>query len=146
VVMLCLLRFVAIVFGLFGHFYPVQEPSEACKNVAYENRNQTDYGPLRIVVVRGIVRDGQRVGIPNACVGVFTESDHKLVVALETDGSGHFEVAGVPKGDYRLVVKYPGFCPANARVRVQAGTQRAKPLAVHMRPAGIDICSYVDRK
>lgn len=49
------------------------------------------------------------MAIPKACVGVFTEIDHKLIAATETDNKGHFELKDIPTGDYRLVAKYEGF-------------------------------------
>lgn len=141
-----------ILLGLFftaGVFWVTangQQSNQHCKNMAYENRNQTDYGPLRLSVVRGVANDDQRVPIPKACVGLFAETNHKLIVVTETDNEGRFDLAGIPSGNYRLVVTYEGLCPANARVRVAASMRRAKQVVVHLRPAGIDTCSYVDLK
>jgi hypothetical protein len=56
-----------------------EETESACKNLSYENRNQTDYGPLHVATVRGIAMDAYGVVIPKTCVGVFTEASHKLV-------------------------------------------------------------------
>jgi hypothetical protein len=123
-----------------------QETNPVCKNMTYENRNQIDYGPLRVGVIKGIAVDSQRVTIPKICVGVFTEAEHKLVATIETNGNGEFELKSLPNGDYRLVAKYPGFCPANARLRVQMRSHSKRKLTVHMKPAGIDICSYVDQR
>ena len=109
-----------------------------------ENRNQVDYGPLQLGDARGSVLDFQGVDIPKACVGIFTDVDHKLVDMSETDDLGRFSVEKVPKGIYRLVVKYPGFCPANARVRISG--EKGKSAVVHMKAAGIDTCSYVEAK
>ena len=117
---------------------------ESCAEMVYEHRNQVDYGPLQLGTVRGIAQDNQGEKIPKACVGVFTEADHKLVATRETDDKGRFALEKVPKGVYRLVIKYPGFCPAN--VRIQVSGKRGKSATVHMRAAGIDTCSYIEAK
>src|SRR5229473_6005194 len=83
-----------------------QEIQTACKDLSYENRNQTDYGPLRVTTVRGTTKDAQSIPIPKVCVGVFTEADHKLIAAAQTDESGHFELKGISRGEYRLVARY----------------------------------------
>ena len=57
-----------------------QKTDAVCKDLAYENRNQTDYGP-RGTAIRGTAKDSQGVAIPKVCVGVFTETEHKLVAA-----------------------------------------------------------------
>jgi Carboxypeptidase regulatory-like domain len=122
-----------------------QEKIPACKDLSYASRNQTDYGPLRVAAVRGIAKDSQGVAIPKACVGVFTETDHKLVASTQTDDNGNFELKDIPAGDYRLVAKYGGFSPANAKLRVERSRGK-KTLAVQMRPAGLDTSSFVEVK
>jgi hypothetical protein len=120
--------------------------TQSCKDMVYENRNQIDYGrPVQVTALFGAAQDMEKVRVPKACVGIFTEPEHRLVAA-ETTENGEFEIRGVPNGDYRIVVKYNGFCPANALVRLRQRSGRGKPLIVHMRPAGIDTCSYVDKK
>ncbi len=122
-----------------------QEALPACKDLSYTNRNQTDYGPLRVPAVRGVAQDAQGVAIPRACVGVFTESDHKLIAATETDDSGNFKLKDIKAGEYRLVVTYEGFSPANAKVRI-GHSRGTKVLCVQMRPAGLDSGSFVEAK
>ena len=78
------------------------------------------------------------------CIGIFTETDHKLIAATETDDNGHFELKGVPGGEYRLVAKYKSFCPANAEVRIERRSRSKKLLTVQMRLAGLDTCSFVE--
>jgi hypothetical protein len=103
-----------------------------------------DYGPLQLGTIRGIVQDRDRVKIPMACVGVFTEGDHKLVATAETDEGGRFSLEKVVKGKYVLVVKYLGFCPAN--VGIQVSGKRGKSATVHMLGAALDTCSYIEAK
>jgi hypothetical protein len=117
-----------------------------CKDLTYEHRNQVDSRPLRISGVRGIVQDPRNVEIPQACVGIFTESDHKLVLSTCADSKGHFELKGVTAGAYRLVVKVEGFCPANARITLGRGAHLKNSLVAQMRPAGIDTCSWIELK
>lgn len=117
-----------------------------CNQMSYEDKNQTDYGPIRVSRVVGVLNDKQGVAVPNVCVGLFgEEADHRLVMATNSDADGHFRFAGVPAGNYRLVAKYDGFSPANAKLRVERhGTK--KPLVVQMRFAGMDTVSFVELK
>ena len=128
----------------FGLIAAGQEVGSACKNLTYVSRNQTDYGPLRVAALQGTAKDAEGTGIPKVCIAIFTETDHKLIVATEADDSGHFELKGVGRGDYRLVAKYEGFCPANAKIRFVGRSRNKRPLTVQMRPAGIDTCSFVE--
>jgi Carboxypeptidase regulatory-like domain len=130
----------------FGLLAASEETGATCKNLKYENRNQTDYGPLQVAAVRGIAKDAQGVAIPKACVGVFTEAGHKLVATTQTDDGGHFELNDIPEGDYRLVAKYEGFSPANAKLRIEQHSRSKKPLTVQMRPAGLDTHSFIELK
>jgi len=132
--------FVALTFTAVG-----LDKSADCKTLSYENRNQVDYGPLRMAIIGGTAEDSQRVPIPDVCVGVFTEVDHKLVAVVSTDQRGRFELKGIPEGTYRLVVKYEGFSPANAKVRIEH-SRRNKLLTVQMRPTGLDSGSVVIQK
>lgn len=80
-------------FGAAG-----QGSTTACEDLSYQDRNQTDYGPLRVAAVQGNAKDSQGAAIPEACVGVFTETDHKLIAATETDDKGHFELKDIRLG------------------------------------------------
>ena len=131
----------ALVFGvaLFA-----QASDEQCDRLSYEDHNQIGYGALHANHVSGIVQDASGVAIPMACVGIFTESDHKLVAAARTNDNGLFELDNVRRGNYRLVVKYDGLCAANARLRIVRRWRDSRHLVVVMRPGGIDTCSYVE--
>jgi hypothetical protein len=50
----------------------------AQEKMAYQNRNQIDYGPLVVRSVRGRVTDREGVPIPMVDVGVFTEREQTL--------------------------------------------------------------------
>src|SRR4051794_31172797 len=81
--------------------------AEPCGNMAYENRNQIDYGPLPLSHLRGKAVDLSGVPLPGVCVGVFTESDHSLIASTATSAKGEFTLKNPPRGDYRLVARYP---------------------------------------
>jgi hypothetical protein len=130
----------------FGLLRAAEETGAACNNLSYENRNQTDYGPLHVATVRGVAKDAQGVVIPKACVGVFTEAGHKLVATTQTDDGGQFELNHIPDGAYRLIAKYEGFSTANAKLQIQQRSQSKKSLTVQMRPAGLDTRSFIELK
>ena len=115
--------------------------------VEYENHNQTDYSRLIVQNVKGVITGPQEGTIPKACVGIFTEifteKDHKLVASAETDSNGYFALQIVSPGLYRLVVKAGLLCAANVPLLVVVKSQKKnKVLHVHMKPRGLDSCSY----
>ena len=128
-------RGLAICCLLFGLLSAAEETGAACKNLSYENRNQTDYGPLHVAAVRGVAKDAQGVVMPKARVGVFTEAGHKLVAATQTDDDGQFELNDIPDGAYRLIAKYEGFSTANAKLRIEQRSQNKKSLTVQIAPS-----------
>lgn len=109
----------------------------------YEDNNQVNYGPLIVRELKGVVTDPAGA-VPQACVGIFTEKDHKIVAAMESDANGKFSLQSVPPGRYRLVVKVDHLCAANVRLRVVKHQKKKRVLQVHMKPRGLDSCSYVD--
>ena len=115
--------------------------------MTYEDRNPRDSSPLQVSRIRGIAQDAQLLPI-DACVGVFTEPDHTLIAETESDDVGHFEIAGIPDGNYRLMVKsaYVGFCPANTRLQLDRRAKTKKTLLAKMRPADSDTCSFIELK
>ena len=108
----------------------------------YENHNQIDYGPLIIQKVKGTITDPRQGAVPNVCVGIFTEKDHKLVATTESDADGKFSLQSVPPGRYRLVVKADPLCAANVPLQVVKSQKKKQVLRVHMKPRGLDSCSY----
>jgi len=118
-----------------------KEDSLPCM-VEYENHNQIDYGPLIVQEVKGTITDPQQVAVPKVCVGVFTEKEHKLVASTESNADGKFRLQNVPPGWYRLIIKADPLCAANVRVRVVKRQKNKQVLQVHMKPRGLDSCSY----
>ena len=148
---------VSLALLLLGVPRPAQETNEPCKcQVAYENKNQVDPKPLSVRVVSG--RTTSEVGgigaareigaVASACLGLFTEQDHRLVATAVADDEGRFQFDEVRAGNYRLVVQAAGLCVANVPLKVVGGgrSKDQKQLVIHMRPPGIDDCSYGDYK
>lgn len=120
--------------------------AQSCKTMLYEHRNQIDPPTIELRQVEGKVTDSTGIAIPRVCIGIFTEAEHKLVRYTESDANGFFQLdtEGLPDADYRLVGQYDGFCPANAKIRRKSKSHRKKVLAIHMKVAAIDTCSYVE--
>ncbi len=110
--------------------------------VEYENHNQIDYGPLIVQEVKGTIIDPQQVAVPKVCVGIFTEKEHKLVATTESDADGKFSLQSLPPGRYRLVVNADPLCAANVPLQVVKRQKKNRILQVHMKPRGLDTCSY----
>jgi hypothetical protein len=140
----------ALTLAMFSVLASGQKDQRANCSLAYENHNQVDYGPIGLRHVQGVVLDSSSVPIPQACLGLFTESDHNLILSTKSDEDGQFTLAIVPAGAYRLVARYDGFGVANIRLKIggwpSGGFFKVAPLYIHMRPSGIDTTSYGDRR
>lgn len=145
-----------------------QQESPQCKSlINYENHNQIDLKPSSVRVVSGrVFNEVSDVGthtanmahengvIPGACLGLFTEKDHRLIASAVADDEGNFKFKSVPLGRYRLVVYDPQnlLCVANMSLRVvgwpRGGIFKRKSttIMIHMRVSGIDECSYGEVK
>lgn len=122
------------------------------KQIEYVNRNQVDPPTISLRGVEGQAVDAQGEAIPNICVALFTEKEHRFVAQVVADENGYFRFGKIPKGRYRVVarVDYDYFCSVNVRIRrvsfPRGGFFRRTHLVLHMRSAGIDDCSYGDTK
>ena len=122
-----------------------QSLPEMCDQMVYQDSNQLAPPVMDLGLAEGVVQDDYRgLRMPMACVGVFTEPDHKRVAVGKADQRGRFALSGVPAGTYRLVATYPSFCPANQTVRIVG--KRGKTALVHMSVRGIDTCSWIDNR
>ena len=134
-------------FGLLVFFasHPLfaQEPNSSCQNMRYEYHNQIDPPPRHVGTVEGLVKDVNGSDVRKACVGVFTDAEHKLLAATEADDHGRFAVAGLGDGTYRLVISADDLCTANVRIILKNGSRRKKQLIAKMWPRGIDACSWI---
>jgi hypothetical protein len=137
----------------------VQQSSEPCKApTKYQNKNQVDPEPLSLMIVSGrVISEVGDVGaarelgpVLGACLSLFTAQGHRLMATTVADREGRFQFKKVPIGKYRLVVRAEPLCLANVPVRVfrqrSKKPSRSKQVVLHMRPAGIDDCSYGDYK
>jgi len=119
------------------------EDSSPC-GAGYENHNQIDYGPLVVQGVKGTITDAQQVVVPKACVDIFTEKEHKLVATTVSDADGKFSLQSLRPGRYRLVVNADPLCAANVPLQVVKSQKKKQVLRVHMKPRGLDSCSYAE--
>jgi protocatechuate 3,4-dioxygenase beta subunit len=139
--------FLALLITCQGLSVAQQEITTCSSEMKYENHNQIDYGPLTVRDLKGQVTDVADVPIPQACLGVYTETERKLIASTTSDENGAYKFDKIRPGQYRLVVLVGGFCAANTRVVIASnllGSIRNRPVYVHMRVRGIDDCSYVD--
>ena len=124
--------------------------SETCEApMTYENHNQVDPRPLKVSRVYGVAKygvgtDDEGIVVSSkVCVGIFSESEHKLLMTTELDTRGEFGFQSLHAGHYRLVAKALGFCSANVPIVItQKRGVKEESLTLHMRVAGIDTCSY----
>ena len=113
----------------------------SCDGMPYRDDNQIDT-KLRLRRIEGIALVTQGVAVPGVCVGLFTESSHKLIAAVRTDGDGHFQMSKIAKGEYRLIAEIDPFGSANARVRI--GFRGSSLIRLRVRPRGLDTTSYFE--
>jgi hypothetical protein len=142
-----------VLLPVFSLLAGAQQP--ICRSpIEYGNRNQVN--PKRSSVrglsgrvVSEVGDPAKEIGPVPACLGLFTEKDHRLVATAVADEEGRFKFKSVASGRYRLVVRDPqnAFCLANMPLHI-VGWPRGttKSLVIHMRPSGIDDCSYGDFK
>ena len=139
--------FILAVFSLFARSPRcAQQSAPLCSEMRCERHNMIDYGPLRVSVIRGSAMDFQGVAVPNACVGIFSDTDQKLIATGKVDSEGLFEIPSIPSGKYRLIVAYDGFCAANVSIVLKNRLCGKKKLLAIMKPGEVDVCSYVEWK
>ena len=83
---------------------------------AYVNENPSDPAPLKLRDVSGEVRGLGGDGMSRVSVSLFTEQGHALIATVMSDKDGKFKFAKVDKGQYRVVAKVAGLCPANVAI------------------------------
>ena len=88
--------------------------------------------------------DFQGVAVPNARVGIFSDTDQKLIATGKVDSEGLFEIPSIPNGEYRLIVAYDGFCATNVSIVSKNRPRGKKKLLAIMKPGAVDVCSYVE--
>jgi hypothetical protein len=112
--------------------------------VEYENHNFLELGALTVGDLKGQVTNEKSAPIPQSCLGVYTETEHKLIASTTSDENGNYKFDKIRPGQYRLVVYSHGFCTANAKITIAAtglSSLKHRAVYVHMRVGGIDTCS-----
>lgn len=115
-------------------------------DLSYANRNQVDYGPLKIGTIQGRVIDTSGVPIPQALVILFTDPEHKVISHTYTTEDGRFEIRSVKRARYRLMVKYDSLCPANMPLQMTRTAHSERELIIHMEFVKLDGCSWGEVK
>ena len=116
-----------------------------CNLSLVANHNQVDPDALTVRDLKGQVTDMNGAPVPQACLGVYIETERKLIASTTSDENGNYKFDKIRPGKYRLVVIAKPLCTANARLIIAPtvlGSIRNRPVYVHMRAAGIDSCSY----
>ena len=122
-----------------------QENTPCNTSMTYEDRNQIEMKPVKLRALSGIASDDDGVSIPNVCIGLFSEDTHKIVAVTKTSEDGSFSLDKIAAGRYRLVAKHPVLCTANVPLVLSHGSNKSKrALHLHMRPPGVDRCSFGD--
>jgi hypothetical protein len=126
--------------------FAMAQAEECGRAFVYENRNQVNPRSLILQSVRGRVFDSDRTNVPGICLGVFSNDGKTLIATAAADRNGHFAFETLNPGKYRLVARGLGFCTANVPISLVRRKTKTKPgnrrIALHMRPRGIDSCSY----
>jgi Sel1 repeat len=118
---------------------------EAARQIKYVNHNQVDPRPILLSAMQGQAVDWQAAhSVPGTGLALFTEADHKLVAVTVADDQGLFSFPNVKPESYRLVAVYYPLCTANVPVRITSGRKTGREVVVHMRPEGLDACSWGD--
>jgi hypothetical protein len=123
-----------------------QQQKITCE-VKYENHNQISTDALTIRNLRGQVTNELSEPISQACLGVYTETERKLIASTTSDENGNYTFGNIQPGQYRLVVFSPGYCTANARINVEAtdlSSLKHRLVYVHMRIRALHDCSYAN--
>ena len=129
---------VALVVGASA----VKAQAAATTPDAYVDENQTDPAPLKLREVDGSVRGLGGDPMARVSVSLFTEQGHELVGTVMSDKDGRFKFNKVDKGEYRVVAKVAGLCPANVPILVESSLLAHHRLIITMQPKDIDKCSY----
>jgi hypothetical protein len=146
--------FVASLFVPCGPCCAQQRHDGSECSAAYEDHNQTDYGPVKVNVIQGSsrIRIGDQTfpGAAGACLSLFTERDHRLVTIIKAGEYGSFDLGDVAPGRYRLLARAEGFCTANIPIRVVKSSSSRESgiklgILVYFLPTGIDTCSYGEK-
>lgn len=126
-----------------------EQPSSSPCTVDYVNKNRYDDSPLVFQAIAGqVVADAQPVA--GVCLGLFTDTDHRLVESATTDAKGHFKFTTIEPGDYHIVTQFSN-CGGNTPVKIVKHNFATKlihrrQLTITMRPYAYGDCVYATYK
>ncbi len=130
--------------GSFSIF--AQENSVSCSQMEYENHNQINPKVVHLSGIQGIAVDETGTKLWDGCVGVFSKDGSQLIAITKIRSDGSFTLSKLARGEYILVVKSPGFCPANNAVKIGSKIRSKRNLIARRRPSAIDVCSWIESK
>ena len=61
---------------------------------------------------------GSPKGLPHICIALFTGHTHKFVANVVTDDTGAFRFGELTNGEYRMIIRAPGFYVAEIPIHV----------------------------
>src|SRR5215510_6691665 len=136
--------FLALLMTSHGLSVAQQEKTTCLHEVKYENHNQVDPDALTVRDLKGQVTDTYGATIPQACLGVYTETERKLIASTTSDENGNYKFDKIRPGQYRLIIFSHGYCTANAKIIIAStclSSIKYKSVYAHIRVREIDTCS-----
>jgi hypothetical protein len=118
--------------------------SQCDSKVKFVDKNMIGY-TITVAAIQGKAVDVQGVLVSKACIALFANDRSTLLHTVEANDDGEFILKNIKDGDYWLVVRTPGLCPATAHVQLRKSAHK-KRITAHMDPGGIDRCSYCEAK
>jgi len=102
------------------------------------------YSPVSVTNVAGEISGaiiGPPKGLPNVCIALFSGRSHKFINSAITNDAGVFQFGDVPGGDYRMVVRAPGFFVAEIPIHVSSKSKgkakTSKPIEVLLQSVAL---------
>jgi hypothetical protein len=139
--------FLAVLITCHGVSVAQQKKTTCLCDVKYENYNFIEPEALTVCDLKGQVTNQKSAHIPQACLGVYTEAERKLIASTTSDENGNYKFDKIRPGQYRLIVFSNGYCTANAKIIIAStclSSIKYKSVYVHMRVREIDTCSYAN--
>src|SRR5687767_16034613 len=75
-----------------------QEKTTCLNEVGYENHNFLELGALTVGDLKGQVTNEKSAPIPQSCLGVYTETEHKLIASTTSDENGNYKFDKIRPG------------------------------------------------
>jgi hypothetical protein len=118
--------------------------------MVYENRNQVDYGPIKLANIHGqaiLDYDGAHPGssVPRVCLSLFTEDSHQWIETRLADNEGKYSFGSIKPGRYRMVARSPGLCSANIPlylIKAEGQNSKRYGIVIHFTFQGREARSF----